>query len=140
MFNRDELDRQIDAFLSCQAFAVAGASEDRRKYGNKVFLCYLQNERLAYPVNPKVETVLGHKAYKKLKDLPAGKNALSIITPPPVTEVLVQEAIDCGIKDIWMQPGAESSLSVRMAKEAGLNVIYGGPCLLVVLGYRESFG
>lgn len=54
-----------------------------------------------------------------------------------MTEVLVDEAIKCGVKNIWMQPGAESRAAVQKAKDAGLNVIYGGPCLLVVLGYHE---
>ena len=36
-----------------------------------------------------------------------------------------------------MQPGAESVEAVRAAEELGLSVIAGGPCLLVVLGYRD---
>jgi predicted CoA-binding protein len=43
-----------------------------------------------------------------------------------------------GIKQIWMQPGAESSAAIASAEEAGANVIAGGPCLLVALRYRES--
>jgi hypothetical protein len=35
-----------------------------------------------------------------------------------------------------MQPGAESMSAVEKAEAAGLNVIYGGPCLMVVLGYQ----
>jgi hypothetical protein len=36
-----------------------------------------------------------------------------------------------------MQPGAESAEAVARAEAAGASVIHGGPCLLVVLGYRE---
>ena len=62
----------------------------------------------------------------------------SIITPPTVTERIVQDAIAAGVKHLWMQPGAESQNAVDRAREAGLNVIAGGPCLLVVLGFREQ--
>lgn len=133
----DDLDRQIDTFLAAPAFGVAGASEDKRKYGHKVMVCYQQDGRKVYPINPKVDTVLGETCYANISAIPDKLESLSIITPPPVTEVLVDEAIKCGVKNIWMQPGAESRAAVQKAKDAGLNVIYGGPCLLVVLGYHE---
>jgi uncharacterized protein len=60
-----------------------------------------------------------------------------VITPPPVTEKVVEEAGRLGIRHVWMQPGAESEAAVRRARELGINVISGGPCLLVVLGFRE---
>ena len=62
---------------------------------------------------------------------------MSIITPPPVTERVVEEAAAAGVEHLWMQPGAESDAAVARAEELGLSVIAGGPCLLVVLGYRE---
>jgi hypothetical protein len=37
-----------------------------------------------------------------------------------------------------MQPGAESDAAIREAEGFGMTVIAGGPCLLVVMGYRES--
>lgn len=63
----------------------------------------------------------------------------SIITQPEVTEEIVEDAIatasGCdGIGHLWMQPGAESAKAIRRAREAGLTVIAGGPCVLVELG------
>ncbi len=132
----DSLDTQIDQFLSAPAFGVAGASDDKHKYGHKVLVCYKQHDRKAYPINPNVETVLGEPAYANVSSLPEKVESLSIITPPPVTDKVVDDAIAAGVKNIWMQPGAESPRAISKAKEAGLNVIHGGACLLVVLGYR----
>jgi uncharacterized protein len=126
---------KIDTFLAAPAFAVVGASDDERKFGHKCFVSYLKTGRKAYPVNPKVETVLGHTAYKTLTEIPEKIESVSIITPPAVTETVVDEAIALGVKNIWMQPGAESKAAVTRAEQAGINVIYGGPCLLVTLGY-----
>jgi hypothetical protein len=64
--------------------------------------------------------------------------SLSIITPPIVTEQIVDDAIAAGVKHLWMQPGAESEAAIEKAKAAGLTVISGGPCVLVVLGFREE--
>ncbi len=132
-----DLDKQISQFLSAAAFGVAGASEDKRKYGHKVFACYLQHGMTVYAINPNVETVLGQQCYANIASLPAQVQSVSIITPPPITETIVEDAIASGINNIWMQPGAESARAIRRAGDAVINVIAGGPCILVVLGYRE---
>ena len=131
------LDESIEAFLEAPVFAVAGASRNRAKYGNKVLRCYLQNGRRAIPINPGCTEVEGQPCYASLTEIPEPIESLSIITSPNVPERVVDEAIERGVKNIWMQPGAESASSIERAQSAGLNVISGGPCLLVVLGYRE---
>ncbi len=131
------LDETIDAFLETGPYAVVGASKDRAKYGNKVLRCYLQHGLKAYPINPGSAQVEGRKAYPDLASLPEPVTRISVITPPEVTEGIVTEAADAGIQFIWMQPGAESRKAVEDARDAGIAVVSGGPCLLVVLGYTE---
>jgi predicted CoA-binding protein len=60
----------------------------------------------------------------------------SMITPPAVTAKLVPLAIEKGIKNIWMQPGAEHPDAVALCREQGINIIANGSCVLVVLGYH----
>ena len=134
---RSEADR-IEAFLTATSCAVVGASTDRSKYGNKVLRCYQQNGRKVYPVNPKAPDVEGLRAYPSLTALPEPVPAISVITPPAATEQVVHEAHAAGVKHVWMQPGAESDEAIRTAEALGMNVIAGGPCLLVVMGYREQ--
>jgi predicted CoA-binding protein len=50
----------------------------------------------------------------------------------------VEEAIAKGIRNIWMQPGAQSPQSIQRCEDAGLNLIADGSCVLVVMGYHES--
>jgi predicted CoA-binding protein len=130
-------DDNVQQFLAGDSFAVVGASPNRDKYGNKVLRVYQQNERTAFPVNPNEEEVEGLKAYPDLTSLPQTVHGISIITQPAVTEKVIDEAIQLGIKHVWMQPGAESDKAVRAAEEAGMNVIWGGPCVLVVLRFRD---
>jgi uncharacterized protein len=127
---------QIRAFLAGKRFAVVGASTDREKYGNKVLRVYQQNHLEAVPINPKADEVEGAKAYPDLKSVPGDVDGVSIITPPAVTEKVVAEALQRGIKNIWMQPGAESAAAIAAAEAAGANVIAGGPCILVSLRYH----
>ena len=127
----------IQDFLAGERFAVVGASSDRSKYGNKVLRCYLQDGREAVPVNPNATEVEGQPCVPDLASLPAPVHGVSIITPPHVTERVVEEAAAAGLTRLWLQPGAESPAALRRAEELGLEVIAGGPCLLVVLGFRE---
>ena len=128
---------KIDLFLANKRFAVVGASQDRAKYGNKVLRLYMQNDMEAVPINPTAEEIEGLKAYPDLASAPGTIDAVSIITPPAVTERVVQDAIARGIKHIWMQPGAESQKAIKAAADAGANVIASGPCILVALHYHE---
>jgi predicted CoA-binding protein len=131
------LDRQIAAFLSGEPFAVAGASTDRAKYGNKALRAYLQAGRRVFPVNPTESSVEGLTAYASVLDIPEPVHALSIVTPPPITERVVADALEAGINHIWMQPGAQSAAGVNLARARGASVIAGNACILVVLGYHE---
>lgn len=133
----DSMDDKIEKFLAAPAFAVVGASDDPFKFGHKCYRCYLNHGLKAYPVNPNVDLVLGNKTFKDLDSLPEKVESVSVITQPYVTEKVVDDAIAAGVKHIWMQPGAESELAVEKAEKAGLNVIHGGPCLLVVMSYRK---
>ena len=127
----------IQRFLTSLAYGVVGASPRRHKYGNKVLRCYQQNGRRAIPVNPREQLIEGATCVASVLDLPEDVKSISVITPPAVTERVVDEAIRKGIEHIWMQPGAESERAVEACEAAGINVIADGSCVLVVLGYRE---
>lgn len=130
-------DPRVEAFLSGAPVAVVGASADRSKYGNKVLRCYLQDGREAVPVNPRAQEVEGQLAFPDLTSVQGPLHGVSVITPPAITEQVVEEMGALGIQHVWMQPGAESPAAISRAEELGMNVISGGPCVLVVLGFRE---
>lgn len=132
------LQESIDNFLEGAPHAVVGASRNREKYGNKVLRVYLQNDRPVFAVNPTPGDIEGLPAYADLSSLPETVHGISVITPPAITEKIVEQAASLGIQHIWMQPGAESAAAVSAAAAAGINVIPGTACLLVVLGYKEE--
>ena len=128
---------RIEVFLDADAFAVVGASTKQYKYGNKVLRCYQQNQHTVVPVNPAEKEIEGLACAASVSDLPDQISSISIITPPEVTEKVVEQVIGRGIRNVWMQPGAESVQAVAACEEAGVNVIADGSCLLVVMGYHE---
>ena len=130
--------KNIEVFLNASTFAVAGASRNLSKYGNKVFLALVASGRIVYPLNPTAHEVEGHTAFASNADLPVVPESLSIVTPPNVTRQVIQKAIAVGVKNIWMQPGAEDDQASRAARDAGLNVIDDGSCVLVSLSIERS--
>ncbi|MEM9380376.1 MAG: CoA-binding protein [Planctomycetota bacterium] len=126
----------IDRFLAEGPFAVVGASNDRMKFGNRVLRSYLDHDLAAIPINPSQDRIEGLDAYSSLAELPEPVKHVSIITPPGVTESVVEEAAEAGAEVLWMQPGAESPSAIRRARQLGMEVIAGGPCVLVELARR----
>jgi predicted CoA-binding protein len=130
-------DTDLGAFFSSPAFGVAGASTNRDKFGNKVLRCYQQNDRKVYGINPRATEIEGALCVASVGELPDEVQSLSIITPPAITEQVVKDAIARGIKNIWMQPGAQSPKAIEECRKQGINVIADGSCILVVLGYSD---
>ena len=127
---------RVRAFLAAGPFAVVGASPDRAKFGNRVLRKYVEHDLPVRPVNPRggeIERLPAARSLTELCELWARPGAVSIITPPAVTEEVVQEALELGIEHLWMQPGAESEHAVQLAEAGGASVLWGGPCLLVEL-------
>jgi predicted CoA-binding protein len=135
---QENVDSPTAKFLAAKTFAVAGASRDRSKYGNKVFQALVASGRRVDPLNPSAREVEGHAAYASIADLPEVPESLSVVTPPHVTREVIQQAIAAGVKNIWMQPGAEDPQGSNFAREAGLNVIDDGSCILVALSLERS--
>jgi len=133
-----DMQQRIEQFLDGSPHAVVGASRNPSKIGYLVLQSYLQNDRMVYPVNPNADKIDGLVTYPDLPSMPEVPYGISIITPPHISETIVEQAGAIGVKNIWLQPGAESELAISRAAELGMNVIAGGPCILVVLGYRAN--
>ncbi|MFP4119074.1 MAG: CoA-binding protein [Candidatus Woesearchaeota archaeon] len=110
-------------------YAVAGVSTDSDKYGHQVFKDLLTGGFTVYPLNPKAEEVLGRKVYGKLDELPEQIDVLIIVTPPPMTDKLVREAISKGVKKIWMQPGSFTQETIECCTDNDVEFI-AGACIM----------
>lgn len=132
------LNNQIEQFFKSPAFAVIGASSNRDKYGNKVLRCYIQHDNKVYPVNPTEHIIEDLHVIHSVSELPDNVKSISIITPPAITEKIVMEAIKKGIKNIWIQPGAESELAIQSCITNKINLIAGGPCILVMMEHIRN--
>ncbi len=115
-----------------KSVAVIGASNDRSKYGNKAVRAYLLNGFQVYPVNPKEETIEGLKAYRSILDIPEEVDRATLYVPPKVGLKVIDEIAQKGVKELYVNPGAESDELVDKARKLGLNPILA--CSIMAVG------
>jgi uncharacterized protein len=121
----------IADWVGRRTWAVVGASDNRAKFGNRIYRVLRERGYVVYPVNPTMETVEGDRAYPDIGSLPQGVEVLDIVIPPPRVPPVLDQAKAAGITRIWLQPGAESPEVLAHAAALGLDVIAGGPCAMV---------
>jgi len=120
---RDQEELIVD-FVNRRLWAIVGASQDRDKFGNRVFRSLHHAGYRVYPVNPRAKEVEGAVAYASLADLPELPEVVNLVVPPSVSEKVVREAHELGLTRIWMQPGSESDEAIRFCETHGMQVVY----------------
>ena len=116
--------RLISDFVNRRIWAVVGASQDRSKFGNRVFRSLRDAGYTVFPVNPKGGMLEGVQVYSSLADLPESPEVVDMVVPPAVAEQVVKEAHRLGLTRIWMQPGAESEVAIAYCHEHGIEVVH----------------
>jgi predicted CoA-binding protein len=116
--------------------AVVGASNDRRKYGNKAVRAFAAEGHTVIPINPHETTIEGLRAYRSVLEVPVPIDMATVYVPPETAHGLLDEFERKGIREIWMNPGAESDHVMAEASRRRLNVIYA--CSIVGIGRSPS--
>ena len=112
--------------------AVIGASQDRRKYGNKAVRAYVQSDYTVFPINPREATIEGLKTYPSLKDLPGNVDFVSLYVPPAIGLKLLPDIAAKNPRELWLNPGSESDDLIEAAADLHLRPIVA--CSIVALG------
>ena len=90
---------KLDCFFDPESVAVIGASRNPKKVGHVIFRNFIEGKyrgRL-YPVNPKVDVLLGHKCYPNVLKIPEKVDLAVISIPAPMVPKAMEE---CGRKKI----------------------------------------
>ncbi len=114
----------IHRFLEPKKLAVAGASRNQKKFGGAVFKELKEKGFDLYPVNPHADEIQGVKCYKAVDELPEDVAHLYVVTPKKETLQIVRQAINKGVKMIWIQQSSDTPDAVQIIKEAGIPLIY----------------
>lgn len=112
--------------------AVIGASNDRRKHGNKAVRAYIENEYKVFPVNPREDSVEGIKAYHTVGEIPEPVEFVSMYVPPAVGIKMLEAIAEIKPQEVWLNPGSESDDLIEAAADLKLRVVVA--CSITALG------
>lgn len=127
----------VHDFLAQKTIAVVGVSDKRDTGCNLAYDKFKENGYRVYAVNPHIASFKTDTCYADLKSIPDKVDAVFILANPKVTEQIVQQCVDLGIKHVWMhcmmgtKPGLAAGMTsvsqdaVAMCKANGIYVIPG---------------
>jgi predicted CoA-binding protein len=116
------------------AVAVIGASSARHKYGNRAVRAYLRQGWTVYPVNPNETVIEGLPVFPSVSAIPGPVDRASLYLPPEIGVGVLEEIQRKGIRELWVNPGAESDALIARAEQLGLEPIQA--CSIVDIGER----
>lgn len=132
-----KIDSLVQDFLAQKRIAVVGVSDKRETGCNQGYRKFKQAGYAVSAVNPRLTNFEGDPCYPDLKSIPEKPDAVFILANPKVTDAIVQQCVDLGIKHVWMhcmmgtKPGLAASMTsvspeaVQVCRENGITVIPG---------------
>ena len=132
-----KIDTMVQDFLAQKKIAVIGVSDKRETGSNMAYTKFKENGYQVFPVNPRLSEFQGEPCYPDLKSIPEVPDAIFILANPKVTDEIVPQCVDLGVKHIWMhcmmgtKPGLAQSMTsvsqdaVQVCRENGIQVIPG---------------
>ena len=108
--------------LKLKRWALLGATDDKSKFGYKIFRALEDKGYTVYGINPKYDVIDGIKIYKSIDDVPAIVEGINIIVNPKIALASLPAIKAKGIKNLWFQPGSFNDEVIGTAKEMGFNI------------------
>lgn len=103
---------------------VIGASRDRQKYGNRAVRAYQRQGYDVVAVNPAAASVEGAETHADVRDAAGPIDRATLYLPPMEgLRVLPQLAERGDVRELWVNPGAESPELIAKAKRLGFEPI-----------------
>jgi predicted CoA-binding protein len=103
--------------------AVIGASNDRRKFGNRAVRAFVQQGYRVWPVNPHEQQIEGLPVVRSVREITEPIDLITVYVPPEIGFGLVDEIASAGAREVWFNPGSESDAILSRARERGLEPI-----------------
>lgn len=121
--------KKIDEFLSRRRVAFVGVSRDPRDFSRTIFREFISRKYDVIPINPLISLVDEHHCFADLREIKPPVEAVLIMTPPNVSEDIVHQCRDTGVKTVWFYraagTGAASPNAISFCKEHHIETIEG---------------
>lgn len=114
-----------DILTATKSIALVGASKKPERPSYRVMKFLIEQGYDVYPVNPGLAgtELLGREVYATLSEIPAPIDMVDIFRKSDAVGPITDEAIEKGVKVIWMQLGVINPAAAEKAEQAGLKVV-----------------
>ena len=118
-----------------RSLAVVGLSDNPLKPSYSVSAYMQAHGYRVLPVNPAAEDqILGEQVYPSLAELvsklPAKPDVVNVFRLPRAIPAIVEEMIELGLRNLWVQLGIVSHEAAARAEAAGIHVVM-DRCILI---------
>lgn len=117
----------IEELMKLKNWVVIGDVSNETKYANKILNKFKSMEYVVSGVHPKG----GESIYTTLKEVPYTIEAIDLCINAKYGIEFLKEAKELGVKNVLIQPGAESDEILKYCKENSINAIEN--CALIQL-------
>jgi predicted CoA-binding protein len=127
---------RIQEFLAQERFAIVGVSQSPRDFSRTLFREFSDRGYDPVPVNPAAKEIDGRLCFRRVQDIEPPVDGVLLMTSPAVTDIVVRDCAEAGVKRVWMYRagghGAVTADAVRFCEASGMSVIP-GECPLMFL-------
>ena len=110
--------------------ALVGASNEPKKYGNKILLDLVSKGYNVVPINITEDTIAGIKTYKNVLDLKESPSIINFVVPPKIGFEITKELVENNYDNFFFFLGAESKEISSYLIEKSKNFI-DNKCIMV---------
>jgi len=108
---------------------VLGASSNPSKFSHRAVEAFLQANWAVIPVNPRETSILGLPCKASADEIPGPVDVVSTYLPPPVLMSLLPAIARMGCRELWLNPGTDTSDVLEAASQLGIHAV---PCCSLV--------
>ena len=120
---------RIKAFLNQKRFAIVGVSQNPKDFSRAVFREFRDRGYDPVPVHPAAAEIEGRPCFPRVQEIQPPVDGVLLMTSPAVTDTVVHDCAEAGIKQVWMYRaagrGAVTADAVQFCESNGMSVIRG---------------
>ena len=128
----------IQDFISGKRIALAGASRSGKKFGNMAHKELKARGYEVFLVHPEAKEIDGELCFPSLAALRDKVDGVLVCLPASQAGKVLREAAASGLRNVWLQQGAETPELLALGRELGLDLV-SGKCILMYAPPVRSF-
>lgn len=113
----------VEILGGCRKIAIVGISPKESRDSNRVARYLIEKGYDIVPVNPGQKEILGRACFRTLSDIPFKVDMADLFLNPSRVPAVVDQAIETGVRCIWMQLGVVNNEAAVKARAAGITVV-----------------